>query len=111
MFAERDLHLMQIEQEIINKQRLLVKKKKELDKKCELNHYLNGIRDDYTKYYDYIVGEKQQQYNSLIILNTYINNLMKTEFLVDEQIRMAKHDQKNILQEINKVKVELDDLI
>lgn len=109
--AERDLQLIQIEQEIMNKKRLLVKKKKELDKKYDSNHYLSGIKDDYTKYYDYIVKEKQQQHNALLLLNEYINDLMKTEHLVDEQLRTAKHDQKDILKEIDKVKVELDELI
>ena len=36
--AERDLHFLQIEQEIKNKKNLLVKKKKELDKKQHKNN-------------------------------------------------------------------------
>ena len=59
--AERDLHLLQIEQEIRNKKNLLVKKKKDLDKKHKLNHYLTGVKKDYSKYYDFILNEKQQQ--------------------------------------------------
>ena len=39
--AERDLHLLQIEAEIKNKKRLLVKKKKDLDKKQKLNELIN----------------------------------------------------------------------
>ena len=109
--AERDLHLIQIEQEIMNKKRLLVKKKKDLDKKQKLNQYLDGVKIDYTKYYDYIVGEKQQQYNALMLLKEYMTDLMKTEHLVDDQLRTAKHDQKDIIREIDKVKVELDELI
>jgi hypothetical protein len=109
--AERDLHLIQIEQEIMNKKRLLVKKKKDLDKKQKLNQYLDGVKVDYTKYYDYIVGEKQQQYDALMLLKEYMSDLMKTEHLVDDQLRTAKHDQKDIIREIDKVKVELDELI
>jgi len=109
--AERDLHLIQIEQEIMNKKRLLVKKKKDLDKKQKLNQYLDGVKVDYTKYYDYIIGEKKQQYNALMLLKEYMSDLMKTEHLVDDQLRTAKHDQKDIIREIDKVKVELDELI
>jgi len=109
--AERDLHLIQIEQEIMNKKRLLVKKKKDLDKKQKLNQYLDGVKVDYTKYYDYIIGEKKQQYNALMLLKEYMSDLMKTEHLVDDQLRTAKHDQKDIIKEIDKVKVELDELI
>ena len=49
--AERDLQLIQIEREIKNKKQLLVKKKKELDKKHKLNEYLVDVKQDYTKYY------------------------------------------------------------
>ncbi len=109
--AQRDLQLIQIEQEIKNKKKLLVKKKKELDKTHKLNEYLVDVKKDYTKYYDYIVGEKQQQYNALILLKEYMSDLMKTENLVDAQLRSVKHDQKGIIGEIDKVKAELDELI
>jgi hypothetical protein len=109
--ADRDLYLFQIEKEIKNKKRMLVKKKKELDKKHKLNQYLDGVKTDYDKYYTYIVNEKQQQYNALILLKEYMNDLMKTENFVDAQMRTAKHDQKDILKEIDNVKLELDELI
>lgn len=109
--AERDIYLLQIEQEIKNKKKLLVKKKKELDKKQKLNQYLDTVKVDYTKYYNYIVNEKQQQYNALLLLKEYMGDLIKTEQLVDEQLRTAKHDQKYIIKEIDNVKAELDELI
>jgi len=109
--AERDLHLLQIEQEIKNKKKMLIKKKKDLDKKHKLNNYLSGVKDDYSKYYDYILNEKQQQRDALMLLKEYINDLITTEKLVDDQIRTAKHDQKDIIHEIDKVKAELDELI
>jgi len=109
--AERDLHLLQIEQEIRNKKKLLVKKKKDLDKKHKLNQYLSDVKEDYSKYYDYILNEKQQQHDALILLKEYIDDLIKTEHLVDDQLRIAKHDQKDIINQINKVKAELNELI
>jgi len=109
--GERDLCLLQIETEINNKKMLLLKKKKDLDKKQQINHFLNGVTKDYLKYYNYILNEKQEQYKMLIMLKEYLNNLIKTENLVDEQRRTANHDYKNIIQEIGKVKSELDDLI
>ena len=109
--SERDLCLMQIEKEIKHKKKLLVKKKKELDKKYKLNHYLIDVKEDYNKYYDYIVGEKEEQYNALVILKEYMRDLVETENLMDEQLRTAKYDQKDIIEEINKVKAELDELI
>ena len=109
--AERDLQLLQIETEIKNKKRLLIKKKKDLDKKYQVNHYLSDVKQNYSKYYNHIVKEKQQQYNALVLLEEYMDDLMKTEKLVDDQLRVAKHDQKDIIREIDKVKDELDELI
>jgi hypothetical protein len=109
--ADRDLHLQQIEREIKNKKKMLVKKKKDLEKKHKLNEYLETVKDDYSKYYNYILKEKQEQYNALVLLKEYMYDLIKTENLVDEQKRTAKHDQKDILGEIDKVKAELDELV
>ena len=46
-----------------------------------------------------------------MLLNEYINDLISTEHLVDDQLRIAKHDQKEIVNEIDKVKTELDELV
>ena len=109
--AKRDMQLSHIEQQIRNKKRLLVKKKNDLEKKEKLNEYLSDVKKDYNNYYDYILQEKQQQRDALILLKEYINDLIKTENLVNDQLRIAKHDQINIIQEIDKVKIELDELI
>ena len=109
--GERDLYLLQIETEINNKKKLLLKKKKDLDKKQQINHFLNGVTKDYLKYYNYILNEKQQQYKMLIMLKEYLNDLILSENLVDEQRRTANHDHQDIIKEISKVKGELDNLI
>lgn len=109
--AERDSYLLQIETEIKNKQRLLVKKKKDLENKKNLNHYLNEVEQNYSKYYNYILKEKQKQYDALLLLKEYMNDLIKTENLVDDQLRIAKYEQQDIIREIDKVKSELDELI
>jgi hypothetical protein len=109
--AQRDMYFSQIEEQIRNKKSLLIKKKKDLNKKYKLNDYLSGVKEDYNKYYDYIVNEKQQQYNALLLLKEYMGDLVKTEHLVDNQLKIAKHDQKDIMHEIDNVKMELDELI
>jgi hypothetical protein len=109
--AQRDLYLLQIETEIKNREMLLIKKKKDLDKKYKVNHYLNDVKENYSKYYEYILNEKQQQHNALLLLKEYMNNLINTEDMLDEQLRIAKHDQKYIMKEIDRVKTELDELI
>ena len=109
--AERDTQLAQIEETIQAKKRLLLEKKKDLTKRHEMNTYLSGVHADYTKYHQHILREKEEQHSALKLLNQYIEDLMSTERLVNNQLRTAKHDQKDILQEIDNVKRELDELI
>ena len=108
--AERDLHLLQIEKEIENKKKLLIKKKKDLEKTHKLNHHLSSVKNDYSKYYDSIFSEKYQQHEALTLLKEYMNELIESNDLVDEQLRIAKHDHKDIVKEIKKVKDEIDEL-
>jgi hypothetical protein len=109
--AQRDINMLQIEEVIREKRNLLVRKKKDLDKKVKLNDYLVNVRADYDNYYNYILNEKQKQYNSMLLLRDYLSDIMATDKLVDEQLRAAKHDQKDVILEIDKLKKELDELI
>jgi hypothetical protein len=82
-----------------------------LDKKKKVNHFLESVKEDYAKYHTYILKEKQQQYNAFLLLNEYIDDLAKTDKLVQNQLRTAKYDQREIIGEINKIKGELDEII
>ena len=75
-------------------------------KKNDLNEFLTNVKEDYKEYYDYIVQEKQRQLSALILLKEYLNDLVKTEKVVDNQIKRSKYDQTEIENEINKVKIE-----
>jgi hypothetical protein len=108
---KRDTYLTQIYSEIKNKKALLIKKKHELDNKTKMNQFLSEVKDDYDKYHQYIVTEKQQQYNALLLLKEYMSDLMATENMVDRQMRSAKYDEKTIMTEIDKVKQELDEIM
>ena len=109
--AKRDLYLFQIQEEIKNKKSLLIKKKKELDKKVKDNIFLKNVQEDYTKYYQYILKEKQQQYDALLLLKEYMGDLKKTEKMMNSQLLTVKYDEKQIMDELDKVKKELDELI
>lgn len=109
--ATRDKHLDKIKDMIHQKKMLIVSKTKDLSKKEKLNEFLTEVKGDYMKYYNHIVNEKQQQYKALSLLKEYVGDLMQTEKMVDSQLRSANHDHKDIIQEIDKVKYELDELI
>ena len=109
--AQRDLKLIQIYEEIKNKKDLILKKKKDLSKKKNVNAYLEIVNTDYENYYNYILEQKKKELDAMNILNEYIDDLVNTDKLVDTQLKTAKRDQREILNEIYKIKGELDKLI
>ena len=109
--AKRDLQILQLEKEIKNRKQLLFNKKKELEENHKINHYLEGVKKDYNKFYDFTIKEKQEQYDALMLLKQYLNDLISSETLSKEELRSVKHEQNDIIKEINKIKTELDDLL
>lgn len=109
--ADRDLYLLQIDEEIKNKRQLLLNKKKEIEMKNKQNENLLDVKSEYNKYYNYIITEKQKQYKALDMLKQYVDDLINTEKVVDEQLTDAKRDQKKIVKEISKIKEELNSII
>ena len=109
--AQRDTYLMKINEEIQNRRELLLKKKKELQQKENINEFLNTVRDEYRSYYNHIIKEKQQQYEALKLLKTYLDDLSTTEKSMNNQLRNAKYDQNQILQEMDTIRFELDNIM
>ena len=109
--SERDIYLYEIEDQINARRELILKKKKMLDTKQNVNHFLEGVKSDYQKYYQYIINEKQQQYNSMKVLQNYLDDLIKTSKFTNHEIHNVNHDQKELLSEMDKIKTELDKLI
>ena len=73
--AERDIYIMHIENQVNLKKKLLFEKSKSLGKNVKFNNILQHIRNDYQKYYDYIIQQKKEQMQALNILNNYIKVL------------------------------------
>lgn len=107
----RDLYLFDIEDQINSRRQLILDKGKALHKKQKVNKFLEDVKNDYKKYYDYIITEKQQQYNSMQTIQSYLEDLIKTEKIANHEMKTAKYDQKQILTEMDKIKIELDKLL
>jgi hypothetical protein len=108
--AKRDLKIMQLEEEMKKKKAFLLKKRKELYKNKELNEYLEIVNKDYNKFYEDEMEKKQNEYKAMNYLKDYITYLVDQNHLVKDQLITAKHDKKELLHEINKIKSEIDKL-
>ena len=109
--SQRDLKLLQLEEEIKRKKQFLLKKRKELEKKEKSNQYLAIVKKDYDNYYEEELEKKKKELNAMSILNDYITYLENQNHLVNNQLIVAKHDKKHISKEINNIKKELDKLM
>ena len=108
--VERDLYLYEIEDQIKLRRNLILEKNKALIKKKRVNHFLEEVKNDYHKYRDYVIREKRQQYESMKLLQSYLEDLIQTNKITSMEFKNAKHEQKQILHEMDKIKMELDDL-
>ena len=109
--VKKDLYLYEIEDQIKLRRNLILEKNKALIKKKKTNHFLEEVKNDYQKYHEYIIHEKQQQYDSMKLLQSYLEDLIKTDKITKMELKTAKYEQKQILDELDKIKMELDQII
>jgi len=109
--VNRDIQFILIQQQIDAKRKLLLNKQNKLKRIMKQNVFLSDIKDDYSKYYSYIINQKKKQMAALEMLNTYIDDLTQSGSLTENNIKDAKFEQKQILKELKSIKTNLDELI
>ena len=109
--AERDEYLVQLEKEIEKKRNFLINKRKELDAMSKKNKFLEHVRKDYDRYNQYIVKEKEGQLKAMNILKQYINDIIISGKLTDQDLEESKKEEMHILKEIHSIKNNLDKLV
>jgi len=109
--AERDIYIMHIENQMELKKKLLLEKNHSLGKNVKFNKILEHIRNDYQKYYDYIIQQKKEQMQALNILNDYIQEITSNGNLSENNIIDAKFEQKKILHEIKAIKNNMEQFL
>ena len=109
--VENDEKILQIEELIEAKRRMLLEKQKKFKNISKQNQFLEAVKSDYTKYYDYISQQKQDQIKALELLNGYIRDLSTSGQLSKHNIDDAKFEQEKILKEINEIKKGLETII
>jgi small-conductance mechanosensitive channel len=108
---EKDQQFLYIQEMIEEKRNLLLQKQHYLKKASKQNHFLEMIKSDYNKYYNYIAQQKREQIQALELLNKYIQDLNTTNKLSKYNVEDAKAEQQKILGEIGSIKKGLDELM
>jgi len=93
------------------KKNFLINKKNKLRIILNQNKFLEIVKDDYHKYYNYICQQKNDQIRALKLLDEYIKDLTISGKLTKHNIEDAKEEQSKILREVNSIKNELDSIV
>ena len=109
--GERDLYLKKLEENIKNKKALLLQETSVIENVKKGNKLLEGVHQKYKVYYDGIVKEKQQQYDAMMLLNQYLDELIKKEHISGKQINHARKDQQEIIGEMEKITMDLKEIV
>lgn len=109
--GERDNYLQQIEEQIKNKRNFLLNRSKYLERIQRENHFLEGVRKNYSNYYSTILKQKDEQIAAMNLLNTYLNEMILNSKTKETEIQNTKKEQRHILKEMDRIKRELDGII
>ena len=109
--ADKDEQLIHLENLIESKRRMLLEKQKKPRFVYKQNQFLGVVREDYDKYYSYIVKQKQDQMKALQLLNTYVDDLTRSGNLTKHNVADAKHEQRKIVSEMKSIQMNLDEIV
>ena len=107
----KDTQLMKIEEIIDAKRNMLIDKQKKLRFMSKQNTFLDAVREDYDKYNDYIIQQKNEQMKAFTVLNAYINDLNRSTKLTKQNMVDSKEEQRKIVNEIKSIQHNLDKMM
>ena len=102
--AKRDKAIQAMITEVENKRQFLLNKYKELHNDAAENELLKDVLEDYLIYYNDIKNEKGKQYNALMKTLEHVDTITASEEHTRNNI---KFDQREILNEMKKIKREM----
>jgi len=109
--SEKEKIFMQIQQQILLKRKFLLEQQQRINKIKQHNEFLENVRNDYAKYNKYISDEREKQIQAFTMLNQYLNDLTTSGKLSKNNIKDAKAEQNKILNEIENIKIGLDEIM
>ena len=107
----RDKLLDNLQIELEHRKNMLKKKSIDIQSLSSENRFLENVKDDYQKHYQYMKKIKEEQYRSMGIIADYLDSLLEQSKIADNSVRKAKNQQNKILSEMGKIEEEIEDLM
>ena len=109
--AKRDITIKNMVHELDNRRNMLLSHYRELLDVQDENEFLIEVTNDYAKYYQTIKTEREMQKKALNMLSDYIGEMTMNSEITEEMLRESKRQQTEIMNELMKIKNELDEMI
>jgi isocitrate dehydrogenase len=109
--AKRDKMIIQLQAAIKDNHDGVLIKIKELGNIQKDNRFLGSVYEDYRRYRDYIIQEKEREKRQMERLVHYLEKIVLETNLTDNMTRRAIMEQNRILGQLDTVKKELDKLV
>ena len=108
--AKRDKIIDLLQSEINKTQASVMEYLEDANKVQKENEFLESVTNDYKRYHNYILKEKERERNQMILLINYLDKILQEAGLSAQMANRARFQQNQILGEMEKVKNELDNL-
>ena len=93
----------QLENAIYDEKNKLVNSVEELEEERETNQFLNEIAEDYKKYHNALLEQKQRQQKQLVHILDYLDNLLETQAVTEYTLSHTKNEQNRLVKEIKQL--------
>ena len=106
--ANRDKIIELLQSEINKTQDSVMGYLEETKKVQNENEFLESVTNDYKRYHNYILSEKERERKQLEMLMGYLDKVLQEAGLSAEMANKARFQQNQILGEMDNIKGELD---
>lgn len=106
--GQRDAIINEMGKQIKEKKNILLKNKKNMNSLVKSNSYINDVKNDYNKYYDFIIQDKHKQINALQEIQQYLASLNVDLNKTISKGETHKYHEDKILKEIQQIKNQID---
>lgn len=109
--AQNDTNIYNMKCVLEKKKQLLLYKNREIKELAKQNAFLNNVLSDYEKIKSHILEEKQKQQDAIKIISKHISQLSKNMNKGDYYISELQDDQSVLLAELEKIKMEMNEVM
>jgi hypothetical protein len=109
--AKNDTNIYNMKCILEKKKQLLLHKNREVKELAKQNAFLNNVLSDYEKIKLRILEEKRKQQDAIKIISKHISQLSKNMSKEDYHMKHLQDDQSVLLEELEKIKMEMNEVM